>query len=63
MLGVLIRVGERMIELGIRQAAFVMRPREREKGGFAPGEFEQSRASRLQMAFCTLPPFRQRVQT
>jgi len=60
-LGVLIRMGKRMVELGVGQAAFVMCSRQREKGGLAAGEFEQRRAA--QIAFCTLPPLRQRVQT
>ena len=61
MLGVLILVRERVVENGIGKAARMMRPREGEKGGVAAGEFVEARPA--QIAFCTLPPFRQRVQT
>jgi hypothetical protein len=60
-LRVLVLVRERMVELRIGEAARVMRLRQREKGGFAAGELEEARSA--QIAFCTLPPFRQRVQT
>ena len=59
----LVCVGKRMIELRVRQTARVMSPRQHEEGGLAAGEVEQRRAVGAQMAFCTLPPFRQRVQT
>jgi hypothetical protein len=57
----LVGVRERVVELRIREAACVMGAREREKGGLATGELEEARP--VQIAFCTLPPFRQRVQT
>ena len=60
-LRMLVRVRERMVQLRIGEAARVMRPSEREEGGIAAGEFVQRRT--VQIAFCTLPPFRQRVQT
>jgi hypothetical protein len=63
MLGMLIGVGKRMVQLRIGQAPGVMGFREREKGCLAPGEIEQARPTAAQTAFCTLPPFRQRVQT
>jgi hypothetical protein len=62
-LRMLVRVGERMIEVRIGQAACVMSLRQGEKRSLAAGELEQRRATGVQMAFCTLPPFRQRVQT
>lgn len=43
-LGMLVVVGERMIELGIRQAARVMGSRESEEGFFPAGELVQRRA-------------------
>ncbi len=61
MLRVLVRVRERMVQLGVREAARVVRLRKREERGVAAGELEEARPA--QIAFCTLPPFRQRVQT
>ena len=61
MLRVLVGVRERVIQLGIGEAASMVRVREREEGCVAAGEVEQRRPG--QTAFCTLPPFRQRVQT
>ena len=61
MLRVLVGMRERVIQLGIGQAARMMRLREREEGGVAAGELVERRPA--QIAFCTLPPFRQRVQT
>ena len=61
MLRVQVAVGERMIQLGIGQAARMVRVRKREEGGVAAGELVEGRPA--QTAFCTLPPFRQRVQT
>ncbi len=61
MLRVLVAVRERMVQLGVRQAARVMGAGERKKGGVAAGELVEGRPA--QTAFCTLPPFRQRVQT
>jgi hypothetical protein len=60
-LRVLVRVRERVVQLGIGETAGVMRLGEREEGGVAAGELVERRPA--QMAFCTLPPFRQRVQT
>jgi hypothetical protein len=60
-LRVLAGVRERVVQLGIGEAARVMRPCEREKGGVAAGVLVERRPG--QIAFCTLPPFRQRVQT
>jgi hypothetical protein len=60
-LGMLIGMGERMVQVGVGQAALVVRPRQGEKGGVTAGELVQRRPA--QIAFCTLPPFRQRVQT
>jgi hypothetical protein len=57
----LVGVRERMIEIRIRQATRVVSARERQKCGLAAGELEERRP--VQIAFCTLPPFRQRVQT
>ena len=61
MLWVLVGVRERVIQLRIGQAARMVRLREREEGGVAAGELVETRPA--QIAFCTLPPFRQRVQT
>ena len=63
MLGMLIGVGKRMVQLRVGQAPGVVRFRQREKGRLAPGELEQAGPTGAQTAFCTLPPFRQRVQT
>jgi hypothetical protein len=60
-LWVLIRVRERVVQLWVGQAALVVRTRECEEGGLAAGEFVERRPG--QTAFCTWPPFRQRVQT
>jgi hypothetical protein len=57
----LIRVRKRVVQLRIREAALVMGAGQREEGGFSAGEFVERRPA--QTAFCTLPPFRQRVQT
>ncbi len=59
----LVGVRKRVIELGVGQTARVMSPSKREKGSFAAGELVQRRPVAAQMAFCTLPPLRQRVQT
>jgi hypothetical protein len=61
MLWMLVCVRERVVQLGVGEAARVVRPCEREEGGVAAGELVERRPA--QMAFCTLPPFRQRVQT
>jgi hypothetical protein len=61
MLRVLVGVRERVVELRIREAACVVSARQRQEGGFAARELEEGRP--VQIAFCTLPPFRQRVQT
>ena len=58
----LVRVRERVVQLGIGEAACVVRLREGEKGRVAAGELVEGRPA-AQMAFCTLPPFKQRVQT
>ena len=50
-----------MADCGLLKAALVVRRRERQEGGVAAGMLVERRAG--QMAFCTLPPFRQRVQT
>ena len=63
MLRMLISVRERMVQLGIGEAAGVVCAREREEGFVAAGELVERRTVRAQIAFCTLPPFRQRVQT
>jgi hypothetical protein len=60
-LRMLVAVRERVVQLRIRQTARVMRVSEREEGGVAAGELVERRP--VQTAFCTLPPFRQRVQT
>jgi hypothetical protein len=60
-LRVLVLVRERVVQLRVFEAARMMRLREREEGGVAAGELVERRPA--QMAFCTLPPFRQRVQT
>jgi hypothetical protein len=60
-LRVLVAVRERMVQLRIGQAPGVMGPRERQEGGVAAGELVERRP--VQTAFCTLPPFKQRVQT
>ena len=52
---------ERMVQLGIREAARMVGAREREDCGLAAGELVEGRPA--QIAFCTLPPLRQRVQT
>jgi hypothetical protein len=60
-LWVLVGMRERVVQLGVGKAACVMRAGEREEGGVAAGELVERRPA--QTAFCTLPPFRQRVQT
>ena len=57
----LVAVGERVVQLGVREAARVVRTGQGEKSGVAAGEVVERRPG--QIAFCTLPPFRQRVQT
>jgi hypothetical protein len=59
----LVRVGERMTQLRVGEAPGVMSPCKGEKRLFASGELEERRPVVAQTAFCTLPPFRQRVQT
>jgi hypothetical protein len=50
-----------MVQVRVGEAPRVMRPREGEEGGLTAGELVERRPA--QMAFCTLPPLRQRVQT
>jgi hypothetical protein len=60
-LRMLVAVREGVVQLRVGEAARVMRPGKGEEGGVAAGEVVERRPA--QMAFCTLPPFRQRVQT
>jgi hypothetical protein len=60
-LRMLVAVRERVVQLRVGKAARVVRPGQGEEGRVAAGEVVERRAG--QMAFCTLPPFRQRVQT
>ena len=61
MLRMLVRMRERMVQLGIGETARVVCVRKGQKGGIAARELVERRPA--QIAFCTLPPFRQRVQT
>ena len=61
-LRMLVSVRERVVQLRIGETARVVRLCQGEKGGVAAGELVERRPA-AQTAFCTLPPFRQRVQT